>query len=232
MEVVNGLLGVGRNVILKLFFLFWFMEDGIKQIFGMCGEFYPWKKHLFFLKGRPEKIPAVFCVNKFGAKSFTLTHESSCERCRFADCFERKIFLDYVVSDGVFQWTLKIDYTKTWASRFRIGTTSDDSDKAFHEKATCPCFMFWKESKTKYRSRLLFHLNKELWNENTPIVPDGSLVTMEVNATTMRVRFFIDDRRRISVPPEVVISGPQYLWISGTQFAAITSVYFFRLSAC
>jgi hypothetical protein len=54
-EVVNGMSGLMRDVILNLSSLMCEKPHGIRAIFGICEEFWGWKNHPYFVYERKKR---------------------------------------------------------------------------------------------------------------------------------------------------------------------------------
>ncbi|GHT90691.1 hypothetical protein FACS1894122_01610 [Alphaproteobacteria bacterium] len=72
-EIVNGLSGMQRDIVLRLCDLLWNQPGAIKNIIGMCDEHYPWKGHSYFVKLRKLallKRDTIDLANSFGKTKF------------------------------------------------------------------------------------------------------------------------------------------------------------------
>lgn len=62
-EVINGIIGLGRDVLLKLMRIVNHSKK-LRQIIGMCNEVYQWKSHPFFHMMRSECSAIKFCSER------------------------------------------------------------------------------------------------------------------------------------------------------------------------
>lgn len=106
-EIVNGLTGMNRDIIIQICKLFWYSPSKIRTIVGMSAEHYSWRKHIYFINSRPVNVPVVFHPNSDGG--YTLSTSLGKPLCTFAEG-DRTVFLDHVISEGVFRWTIQVNF--------------------------------------------------------------------------------------------------------------------------
>lgn len=133
-EIVNGLSGMQRDVILRLCVQLWNKLDVIKAIFGVCGTYQVWKKHSYFSKRIPINLPIVFGSNP----DTSITYSAS--KIKFSQVY-RSAYLDQDLS-SVGIYLLEVVVTP---GSFEVGLflKSRLADHCFHfpnmriSKGTC-----------------------------------------------------------------------------------------------
>lgn len=236
-DVINGLKGIGRDVFLRLCQLLWYMLDEIKGLIGMCSKCYSWRKHLYFILGRPKKIIVSYQPHPCYKWTPTLVGSSLASEGACAIVLDwNTVFLNTIICEGVFRWTNSIAYTPDY-SEFCIGAVPPHLVKeaeskylgggSFKEVAS---FGFWKNADdfggTLYSSLLGVEGMKNIPLEETK-VPNGSFVTLEVDCAAHTLRFFVNGNavhRKVSG-----ISGPLHLGMSGRFKVSFACVSFYRL---
>lgn len=237
-EIVNGLSGMQRDIVLRLCCLCWFEDDKIRSIFGMCGKYYQWKRHRFFVNNRPLEIVDLFHENS--KEQYILGMTISGIQCRFTPYSLATIFLNTTITQGVFRWTVKPGYNPHLRkSDFYLGAAPADLLRR------CECmglgtlngsasFFFW---------RRLNHLENTLrsllwgirWGPHgyeashqleTP-VPDNSLVSIEADSAARTLCFFVNGQK---VPRAVSdMCFPLHFGMSGSCNVFFISLSFRRL---
>lgn len=142
-EVLNGLCGMKRNVIVRLCGVVWSDDKKVKGIIGICGEHLTWRQHLYFIKSRPFDIPVSICPNPTEGCAFSYWPRGIL-RCEFIDTNSFKtVFNKATLANGVFQWTIQITYTDSrytnpMSSCFRVGATPSDRVDQFYRIKDSP----------------------------------------------------------------------------------------------
>lgn len=234
--VKNGLSGMQRDVILRLCYLMWHNPGEIRAIFGMNQKHFIWKRHSFFLKGRPWKVPVSFRSNS--QEFYTLTYTPAGHVCTFGTFRERTLFLNVLIRDGIFRWTVKIKYEikKGKYGQLYLGGASP-SDLSYHDKnvlssnKSCALVMFRNKNVGRLYANLVGVRTRTIFDEvvcDGIHVPDESFVSVEIHTQTRRMSFFVDEKK---VPYGIShIPIPLYLGVSACLHpCAFTSVSFFRL---
>lgn len=233
-EVRNGMPGMLRFVISRILCILWGRceEDKIRAIMGMCKELYLLKEHPCFLKAGPFDVAVSLRPNRLGG--YTLTRVGTKLRCLYtSDCgVDRTLFLDTEIAKGTFRWTVKIEYTRKVGvnSFFNCGIAPSDvvirgwcnNGSLGSVEQTCS-FSFG----TNEGCSMVSVSNNDFRDEEKHLVPDFSLVTMEVSVDERSLSLFVNERRF----PCVIGSIPVrlYLGISACNHAAFTMESFRRL---
>lgn len=206
-EIVNGLSGMKRDIILRMCRLLWNKPHMIKPIIGMCKEHFQWKIHSHFVKSRPTYFKVGFVSIP---KLCVITETGEGLNCAFAGIFQT-IFLDKRIHEGVWRWTVYIDYGSENPTTFALGVAAShllsEYDAAylgaFHGSAS---FVFTNmgasslfgsnhmmlKSANFLRGSLLRGVEDEF---NIPydetIVANHELVTIEADTTARTLSFFL-----------------------------------------
>lgn len=221
--IVNGLLGVNRNVVLRLLFIM--MDQNIRAVVGMCHEFFIWKKHVYFIENRNKFIiPNSFRTNLYGDCEFT--HKRVGIHCRFP--FDnRTVFLDTQITEGIFNWTVKIEYAREGSSGLYPGIALTSllgyCDGRFlgTMNGTC-CLRIDKWFPHEYKTVLRGVDGDRDLSDTETMVPDRSLVTVEADLTAGTLVFFVNGHK---VPCGVSrLVGPLHFGISGLGNPSFTSL--------
>lgn len=112
-EVMNGLSGLQRDIIIKLCWIIWSEEKKIRMIFAVCGEYFEWRRSKDFIKARPLGIVISLRPNPVDGCAIDNTPlELSSEKPHYKfttdEC--RTVFLNQAMVVGVFRWTVQIFY--------------------------------------------------------------------------------------------------------------------------
>lgn len=244
-EVLNGLCGMKRDIILRLCGMVWSDNEKVKGIIGMCREHFTWKQHLIFIKNRPFVI--LYALRPQSIRGYVISFMPAGQlRCSFTEAYESAtVFNDARLAEGVFQWTIQISYTKSArhsqfrSPRFYVGATPSDLLNRFKRirgRYGSAAFHFQKcINENSYNSGLMGVYGAEDIPDNETKVPDNSLVSIEADCTAHTLAFFYG--RKLSALKKVprVVSGirvPLHLMVEGTPFSACPSfvtVLFCRL---
>lgn len=235
-EVVNGLPGVKRNVLLHLTWLLWFKTDQIRLIIGMCCEHFQLKTHSLFILKRPINIPVLFraqkdqiwqqCDSSNGEKQFTSILSN--------DYDFRMIFLDNQMAKDIFHWAIRIKYSFYRNAYMNISAVpSVDVDNCLtcrhFSSAVCGgCSFQFAKVYGCLQSRLCGTKETPFLNCLSP-VPDNSLVAIEADMHAHTVTFFVNE---LKLPFVVTgVRGPLYFGVTGVGKSSFTSVLYRRLAA-
>lgn len=225
-EVLNGLLGMKRDIILNLCHLTE-MRIGIssvvkdtiiKAVFGIGQECLLWKNHSFFKNNRIRFIhpPSTPELNSF--RYIEAEHTPGGELCIFEQRPFCTAFMDKDITEGIFDWTIKIRYEEGMHTFFCLGVAPMAvSEKC--ENCTLRClygacgFYFWRGADGSLASHLCGVCNgADISYTETP-VPDGAMVIAEVDADAHTLSFFVNGQR---VPRSISkIPTPLHLGVSG-----------------
>lgn len=197
--MLNGLNGMQRDVLLRLFHLLWDKSEKIQAIIGMCEEHMDWRTHSYFLKHRPRKIPASFCSTGGyafrGGYSVTDTKNPRILRCSFTSEEWRTVFLDPVIdSESSFRWKVKIKYEKDANGSGIIGALRLIDRDLLN-------FFFIGNDKESWgfffshgRSPMLMGVHGIVCTSRNP-VSDGSLVTIDAGGKYHALFFTVNGKK-------------------------------------
>lgn len=241
-EISNGLSGMQRNIIIRICNLTWNKTNEIRAIFGLCAEYYEWKKSRFFLTGRPLKITVSFLSNKQNMHYVKDTPTGM--QCLFRSNNVQTLFLSKMISEGVYRWTVRINYASKDCSEFQIGVApvalaTRCVDKLLGWFEGTSAVGFYRddlERENKFyllpggfviQNSYLCGVEKCPHSFYFPEVTDDSLVTIEVDCAARAVCFFFNGEK---IPP--VICGvrlPLLIGISVRGGASFVSTSFLRV---
>lgn len=235
-NITNGLLGMKRDIILKLCKMMWSKDNNVKIIVGMCREHFIWNKHPSFLKNRPFNFANLLRLNPTGGCVVCNTPSGPC--CSFDVSTDGKtIFTSRSIEKGVFRWTITVAFAKEKGASafFYIGaapadllSTCDDNFLGNVKGTAALFFSSWFGH--KFASRLFGTDEFEKVHvEEVPIV-DGSLIAVEADCTAQTLTFFVGNTK---VPHAVSgVCPPLHFGVSGCMGggkSSFTSVQFRRL---
>lgn len=110
----------------------------------------PWKKHNYFINTRIEFIYIPASLLPSSPENYKLTRTTEGEQCNFGGFRDwATAFLDTIITEGVFRWTVKIEYRKNGPSHLRVGVAHTDRIRQVYSEglgspgATC-CLGFSK----------------------------------------------------------------------------------------
>lgn len=229
-HVTNGLSGMKRDIIFRLCTLMWNDIENIRMIVGLCNEHFIWKKHLFFLRNRPKKVAMLIEHNPFG--KYTLSGTPPKLRILFTGLLGT-FFLKSVITMGIFNWVVRINYEGKKDCKFHIGAAPPDCRSFCYNpprpNGTCS-FCFWISSYYQEGKSELCGVKKctEIPSNETA-VPDSSLVEIEADCGEKTLSFFVNHRKI----PRVISSvrNPLRFGMSGFEEGHITCVSFLRYTA-
>lgn len=241
-EVENGMLGMKRDVVLRICKLFWNNAVMIREVFGMDGqEQYQWKNHVSFLRNRPCKVPVSFLPED--VEIFNITPVKNGKRCSFKND-KSNIFLDKEISEGIYRWTIRIKYKSDPSkdSKFYIGINCTGNIYYYSYSplstfgGSCAfCFekiilrkYHWITG-TSYDSALCGLQGVYSSLKISTHVRDYSIVSVEVDLCTEvpTMYFFVDGER---VPHAVTrVRTPFYFGVTGSAGQSIISTSLLRL---
>lgn len=247
-EVANGFSGMKRDIVLKICRTLWWKVTDVRVIIGMCREHYNWKKHSYFLNGRPEEIRSAFRANPLGGCIF----EGMC--CRFTDSDRlfgmgryRTVFLDVPITEGIFRWVVQIKYGggKECSESLGMGTAPSDRlhvldgrilGDRMSEGVSGSCCLSMDVDAGTPRLRL-FGMDATEPNCAFPPyysvvdrrlqVPDHAVVTLEADTTAATVVFFVETRRLPYAFSRVL--APLHMGMTGFGTSSFTSLSLRRL---
>lgn len=147
---------------------------------------------------------------------------------------DRTVFLSALVTQGVWRWTVEITYGTVGSSQLFIGAAAADilntCDTSYlgSPKGTWS-FAPWRFGTGDLGSKLFGVKNDTSIPTSETCVPDGSLVTVEVNTEARTLSFFVGERK----VPRVVsnVHTRLHFGISGRNKPSFTNVSFRRLPA-
>lgn len=227
-DIVNGISGFGRDVILRLFKLFWHKWKAVRAIIGMSQEHLPWIRHSFFIQTRPNKITASLVMDSRLHGGVSIASPSYL----YTSLDWKTVFLSSIVTKGIVRWTVKPKYAASGMSSFWLGIAPAD------RAAPCDClgdlngassFNFFKYPNGVLGSILCGVRCRGGYYTTIPCVPNNALVAVEVDCQAHTLSFFVNESR---VPCS--ISGvrlPVQIGLSGGWEQSFSSVCFCRLHA-
>lgn len=237
-EVTNGMTDMKLIVVLRLVDLMWKKDDNIRAVFGMCAEHYKWKIRRVYVLSRYERmnLPNEFLPNPRG--TFLLTSTSEGVNCIKENGRLGTLFLSTLITEGVFRWTIQVFYTHpTKTAWFYLGVCPsnrvrecDGQGLSGYVPDTCS-YYFGRWGSKGFQSVLEnvvdFHVNCK---EN--IVPDKSMVAVEVDTNSRTMCFFVNGRKLPFGISDIVV--PLYLGVNQStenqyESASFTSLWFRRL---
>lgn len=147
---------------------------------------------------------------------------------------DRTVLLSALVTQGVWRWTVEITYGTVGSSQLFIGAAAADvlntCDTSYlgSPKGTWS-FAPWRFGTGDLGSKLFGVKNDNSIPTSETCVPNGSLVTVEVNTEARTLSFFVGERK---VPRAVSnVHTRLHLGISGRNKPSFTNVSFRRLPA-
>lgn len=232
-EILNGLSGMQRDIVLHLCNLFFDRIEKVRAIFGISEEHYSWRKHSIFLRGRPIRLPVYFRQNRmlvFGIKS---SPDGKFHTLN-AGSFVRTVFVDMVLTGGVFCWTVFVPCSRMTNFLFRIGASPlrliyqcDDKALGLQVPGTCAfgCNGFGDAKKNSWETKLEGLKGGAVVScEESPLLCN-SYVAVEADCTAGTLSFSVSGRK-----VSHVVTGLQTPLILGmsAREAFVTSCTFFR----
>lgn len=227
-EIPNGLSGMKRDVILHLCNFFWYNLKKIKNIIGICFEHFFWIRHRLFVENRPKEIPACFRTNPLLGFNVTCTPDGPL--CEFTADSYRTVFLNSVMSEGVFNWTVKVRFAPDKHSSCCIGAAPPSllaqlEDVNLGEDGTAS-FYFAMGDEGPLGSTLFGVACSDIPLAETK-VPANACVAVELDCTACTMCFFVNEKK---VPRAVSgVHGPLHFGLSGYECPSFISLSFRRL---
>lgn len=242
-EVMNGLSGMQRNVILRLCCLPQIGNDEVRTLIGTCQQHYVWKKHPFFLSARPQNLSMVMISNPNGG-DYDITHA---EKSRLNVVFTRfntfaSVFLNRTVSKGCYRWTVCME---SGDNSLLFGSCPSDRVHKFYsnmiglERRNSPhgygagtggscSFQFVNASLVRLRGwAVTDHCVPDV-EKKIPTTSEKS-VALEVDVSKRTLSLFVAGKK---VPYDFSeVNCPLHLGMSGYHTPSFTSVSFARLVA-
>lgn len=244
-DVENGLLGMLRDVIIRLCVFMGEKSHCIKAVMGICEHQVKWKSHYYFQSIRKNYLAHSFRPNPFGGCLLTLTIDGW--RCYFQEYSlsyepERTIFLNKPINEGIISWSVKINYgDNTNFSSLQIGvaltgpigSAKMDSDcrrlgnnNLNNEFSSC-CFSFWRYG--TYKSGLVGAAGTARIPDGETPVEDGSVVTAEMDSERKTLSFFVNKKK---IPRVITtLSAPVHFGMSGSPNSSFVSLSLCRLAS-
>lgn len=246
---IHGFSGMQRDIILRLIGMIWFHSKKIRSIVGMCKSHYIWKKHFYFLNGRPKTLSVSFHPKP--SKNCMIRPVMNGIQVLFNHgCCDSNIFLNKTISHGVYRWTIKICYGESeetpdiWIGvapkecldrRIAIGDPDYEIDGGYFDGScsirtwaakydhSCGCCL---SSVGNDMSRVGHEVKipEYKWG-----IPDGSVVSAEVDATARTLSFYVGKERIPHVITDIIT--PLRLGMCSCNNADFTSLLFRRLPA-
>lgn len=245
-DVFNGLCGLKRDILLCICEMFWYKTDLIRKVIGLCKDHYPWKKHLYFRKSRPMGLPVSFydlSTSIFTSGSldsrFKLVRSSIGQRGTFTSEGLLTVFLNKSLTQGIFHWNLRINYSSERQSRLWIGAQNAEElhvGSSFYlgiKKDSCS-FGFWKHGDMLYSD--IFGVEKKDMSASAAIpstenpVPDGCRVAIELDMNAHTASFFLEETKIPHVVSNVCTT--MSLGVSGFNRPSFTSLSLCRQIVC
>lgn len=174
------------------------------------------------------------CIQK-AQKGYTVTDtaEGVMYTFGFSQPGTRTVFLDKPLSQGIYQWTVRVVFcnTPTKKSYLHFGATAIEDQSKFDDGRTTAlgknngCSLnFWQDDDGKTHSLLRGVQNGPNDKTETP-VPDGALVTLEANMDTRTICFFVNEKKVLMAISQIPKSI--YLGMSGSHssFTVISHGY-------
>lgn len=247
--ISNGLFGLKRDIIIRLCHVMEMQTEmdnknrdlNIRTLMGICQEFYAWRKHAYFVNNRINftYVPVYYRPNERDGSTFP-----SRGRLRLfgAGDKHRTVFTDMEVTEGVFQWTIKIIHESY--SRLFLGTAPSIHLSQFDLSTwylgcgfgSCALCVsgtpiIWKVFGVKDSQEKVVDNGS---NTDTGTYPDNyfpnkSLLSIVVDTIGAKVFFFANKKR---LPHAVSgVHPPLYLGVTGSKGPSFRSVSFRRLSS-
>lgn len=226
-----------RDIVLQLCNLLLCKSDEIRMIFGMCNENYKWKSHSYFVKNRPRIVSAAFIpFQKYGGvETKTSGKNLVCEFTRF-DRAWRTVFLDLLVTKGIFRWSVQIVYADEVFSTFCLGMApsisvhsscaSDDCLGSHYSHGSCS-FQFWRHADGLMESYLRGVEDSVSIPREETAVRNKAVVTVEADSDVCTLSFFVDG---IKIPRTISdIAVPFHFGMSGLCCLSFTTLSFLLL---
>lgn len=252
-EVVDGMNGMQRDIILRICRLLWDKSSQIREIIGMCEKYFSWRFHSYFFEGRPVIVSHAFRTNPLGKYNITSTPLGV--QCSFnLDRSEfRVLFLDVLIKKGVFHWTLQCNYSTFTLPGSdvtkEVGDTSEEKDDdkgngGFGSVVVAPGYLSQFETQLtaqpkgacsfffgQWNDTLMSYVFDGLHMTELPsedvAVEDGAVIEIEVDTYSRTHSIFIEGNK---IP--YAIAGlilPLRLGIAAASRASFTSVLLRRL---
>lgn len=227
----NGLISVGRDVVLQISKLLWCDSTKIRQIFGMCAEIFQWIKHPFFVNHRPRNIAMTFDANN-------CTMEHVLGNFQFwSDHVTQNLFLKKRIVNGIFQWKVKMNRRHTaplyehpplalGCADFNLVKLNDY--RLFERNGACCIRICEKGVELCGVTGVLRSLGGGNRIHVEQAVSDGSTAAIEANTNAQTLFFFVNGKKLpfgiLGLPKQPLRFGAE---INNSQI--ITSVSFRRL---
>lgn len=203
------------------------------KVFAMSVEHFLWKKHHFFLNNRPKQIPISFCPNLSGG--YTLTNIPKGLHCSFGDFFDfRTVFLSQVIKEGTFCWRVRIKYgtlhenSTLWAGAAPADLLSVCNSRVLGG-VVLGTWALWisRNCRHQLESRLVGVKHRDIIPYDETQVPDGALVTIELDSGARTLSFFVNGAKipRIAA----CICFPCHFGITGVPNISFTAESLSRL---
>lgn len=217
-------------VILRICQLLWNKPEQIKTLIGMCESNYQLKKHVCFLSSRPHKMIFPF-FRVFSRQVECLQDSFASEKISMVN-FIQTMFVNTQIEEGIFLWTVLLEFTIE--SAYRIGISPPSLLYKFRNAVlgdvdgSCSlCFSLNRNHK----------LCASLWGvvSNLPKgkieVPDkfvaSVVVGVEINVSKQVLSFFVNKKKLCYGISHIY--SPSHVGISGYDKQTFTSLSFCRL---
>lgn len=220
--------GMKKDVMLHLIDLMGRKHDCIRIIFGVCVEFYEWKRHPGFLSSRIAYNPPDFLRNRHC--KFTWKHGATL--CDFinSDYYPRTAFLNRSISKGVWQWTVQIACKLTCGFDFGVAPSQSVHEcrgNIFDGSGGCGLMI---QGMADGAHSLLRGVEEEWGVTEAKIeLSERPVVSMEADVGRCTLCFFVDGRKDARAITR--IPSPLHFGVAGYYQTAFVSVSFRQLQA-
>lgn len=234
-NLLNGLVNLNRNVVLRLCDLMLLKTVNIRMVIGMCSQFYLWKTHELFVFARKKYMFPPLMPNGDCDCNVSVTNKKM--KCSFQTKFNKHltVFLETLIVKGVWQWTVQISYGSEYGSLF-FGVSSSRSVAQLQEsflgqKKTDSCSLEVRQCSDKNFLSFLYGIGQR-GKRNS--ITDNSFVTMEVDMRFRTLCFFVAGDNggvKEKIPYSLErLPASLYYGISGEGHSSFVSVSLRRLA--
>lgn len=207
----------------------------------MCHDHYIWKNHWYFLENLRSDIRVSF-LHSIQKKKYTVSQTHTGLKCSFvaygSDLFCETLFLDTLVTKGVFRWVVQFRHYKDFYSSVCLGTAPPNCRSNLRNErleidqnieGSCS-FEFWR---TTY-SGLCNRSGMSVWGvEHIPPrypmkVNDKSVIAVEISTADRTLSTFVNGRKIGHVITNVRV--PLHFGITNYCCPYFQSLRFYRLA--
>lgn len=236
-EIVNGMCGMQRNVVLRLVDLMQNKRSKIQAVIGMSQEHFILKTHRHFIRSRLKVhcfgISHSFRRNpKRGFSSISILGGKI--QCSFTG-ERRTVFQNTLITHGIYQWKIKMDYADGNKKQkiFCIGVSKSDHIDRCHgellgEVPETHAFQFrWSKGECTYGSFRGGKRTSEIYSLDRNLTLNGTVIIIEVDAGKFIIRCFVGGEKIYDYFRDL----PIYLGASALAGMSFTALYFRRSSS-